>query len=123
MIDIAQRTETVIFIVSTKGNSLRPVQNVKDGTVADLDNKALLQLAAESGGTMFFVSNAFELDKAFEKIVKEISSQYILTYRPTNQRYDGKQRKIKVRLAGGKKNSAHTIRTKAKYRAVNRSLK
>lgn len=129
VIDIAQRTETVIFIVSTSGNSLRPIPNVKSGAVAKIgrvenaNDEFLLQLAAESGGSMFFVSNAFELDKAFAIISKEINSQYVFTYRPTNQKHDGKERKITVRLADRKKNNLYKIRAKTKYRAVNRSLK
>jgi Ca-activated chloride channel family protein len=123
VIDIAQRTETVIFIVSTNSSFLKATSNVKGRTDKDTDDKFLLQLADETGGTMFFVSDILELDKAVAKISKEIHSQYIFTYRPTNQRYDGKERKIKVRLTDEKKNKVYKIRTKTKYRAVKKSLK
>jgi Ca-activated chloride channel family protein len=123
VIDIAQRTETVIFIVSTNDRSLGTIQNVKAETVKDMDDEFLLQLTAETGGATFFASSTLELDKAFAGILKELHSQYTLTYRPSNQKYDRKERKIKVRLADGKKNKVYKIRTKTKYRAVKESLK
>ncbi len=122
-IDIAQRTETAIFIVSTNDNSLKSVNNVETATVKDASDEFLLQLTAETGGAAFFVNSTLEIEKAFAKIMQEIRSQYIFTYRPKNQRYNGKERKIKVRLADKKKNKEYKIRTKTKYRVLKAGLK
>lgn len=123
VIDIAQRTETVIFIVSTNNSNAGTIQNIKAGTVKVTDDKALLQLTAETGGTMYFVSDMLNLERRLAKILKEIYSQYIITYSPRNQKYDGKVRKIEVRFANRKQKKDYKIRTKTKYRAVKVSTK
>ena len=53
-IDIAQRTETTIFAISTKAGFLATVPGVEAGQVADKKDKDLLTLAEETGGARFF---------------------------------------------------------------------
>ena len=62
------------------------------------------------------------LERAFKKISEELTSQYIITYRPANQDYDGKKRKVEVRFKDSEKNDKYKIRTKDSYRAVRDSL-
>ena len=54
VIDIAQRTETTIFGISTKGGFLGSVPGVEAGTVKDKGDKMLTQLCEETGGEAFF---------------------------------------------------------------------
>ncbi|MGI8639036.1 MAG: VWA domain-containing protein [Pyrinomonadaceae bacterium] len=122
-IDIAQRTETTIFGISTKGGFLGTVPGVEAGTVKDKGDKNLTQLAEETGGEAFFTGDMLELEKAFTKISKELSSQYIITYRPANQNYDGRERKIEVRFTDKATEDKYKIRTKTSYRAVKDDLK
>lgn len=122
-IDMAQRTETVIFTVSTKGGFLGSVPGVEMGTPKDAGDKILDKLAAETGGQAFFTGDMKELENAFEKIGQELRSQYIITYRPANQEYDGKERKIEVRLTNEQKAKTFKIRTKTKYRAIKDGVK
>jgi hypothetical protein len=63
------------------------------------------------------------LERAFKKISQELRSQYILTYRPANQEYDGRKRKIEVRFKDKNKQDDYKIRTKDSYRAVRDSIK
>ena len=58
----------------------------------------LRQLAEETGGVAFVGQNDF--DKAFDRIVQENSSYYVLGYYSTNEKRDGKLRNITVRVAG-----------------------
>ena len=58
----------------------------------------LRQLAEETGGVAFVGRNNF--DAAFDRIVEENSSYYVLGYYSTNDRRDGKLRNITVRVAG-----------------------
>ena len=58
----------------------------------------LRQLAEETGGIASVGSNDF--DKAFDRIVQENSSYYVLGYYSTNDRRDGKLRNISVKVAG-----------------------
>lgn len=122
-IDIAQRTETTIFAISTKAGFLGSVPGVEAGTVKDKGDKYLTRLAEETGGEAFFTGDMLELERAFKKISEELRSQYIITYRPANQNYDGRERKIEVRFTDKTKTDKYKIRSKTSYRAIKDSLK
>jgi Ca-activated chloride channel family protein len=122
-IDIAQRTETTIFGISTKAGFLGTVPGVEAGTVKDKGDKFLTRLCEETGGQAFFTGDMLELERAFTRISQELRSQYIITYRPANQNYDGRERKIEVRFTDSSKTEKYKLRTKTSYRAVNDRLK
>ena len=122
-IDIAQRTETTIFGISTKAGFLGSVPGVEAGTVKDKGDKFLTQLCEDTGGEAFFTGDMIALERAFKKISEELQGQYIITYRPANQNYDGRERKIEVRFTDKEKTGKYKIRTKKSYRAVRDSLK
>lgn len=122
-IDIAQRTETTIFGISTKAGFLGTVPGVDAGTIKDKGDKFLTQLCEDTGGEVFFTGDMLALEKAFKKISDELRSQYLITYRPANQNYDGRTRKIEVRLTDKEKAAKYKIRTKTSYRAVRDNLK
>ncbi|MGQ0540454.1 MAG: VWA domain-containing protein [Blastocatellia bacterium] len=122
-IDIAQRTETTIFGISTKAGFLGSVPGVEAGTVKDRGDKDLTRLCEETGGQAFFTGDILELERAFNRISAELRSQYIITYRPANQNYDGRERKIEVRFTDKEKTDKYKIRTKTSYRAIRDSLK
>ncbi|MGI8788271.1 MAG: VWA domain-containing protein [Pyrinomonadaceae bacterium] len=122
-IDIAQRTETTIFGISTKAGFLGTVPGVDAGTVKDKGDKYLTQLCEETGGEAFFTGSMLDLEKAFTKVAEELRSQYIITYRPQNQNYDGKERKVEVRFTDKSKDNDYRIRAKKSYRAVKDSIR
>lgn len=122
-IDIAQRTETTIFAISTKAGFLGTVPGVEAGTVKDKGDKSLTQLAEQTGGQAFFTGDMINLERAFTKISQELRSQYIITYRPANQNYDGRTRKIEVKFTDNAKADKYKLRTKTEYRAIRDALK
>jgi VWFA-related protein len=122
-IDIAQRTETTIFGISTKAGFLGTVPGVEAGTIKDKGDKFLTQLCEETGGEVFFTGDILALERAFKKISEELKSQYLITYRPANQNLDGRTRKVEVRFANREKTGKYKIRTKTSYRAVRDTLK
>ncbi|HLM01745.1 MAG TPA: VWA domain-containing protein [Pyrinomonadaceae bacterium] len=122
-IDIAQRTETTIFAISTKAGFLGSVPGVEAGTVKDEGDKMLDRLCRETGGEAFYSGDMLALERALDKVAKEFRGQYIVTYRPANQETDGRKRKIEVRFADKEKAGDYKIRTKTEYRAVNDGLK
>lgn len=122
-IDIAQRTETTIFGISTKAGFLGTVPGVEAGTVKDKGDKLLTQLCEETGGEAFFTGDMIELERAFTRISQELRSQYLITYKPANQNYDGRERKIEVRLADKDNAKKYKVRTKSSYRQIRDSLK
>lgn len=115
-IDIAQRTETTIFVISTKAGLSGAVPGVEMGTVKDSADRNLVKLAEETGGMAFFTGDMLALERSFSKINKELRAQYLVTYKPTNDRYDGSFRRIEVKLTGGK--SGLKVRTKHGYKAI-----
>ncbi len=58
----------------------------------------LRQLAEETGGVAAVGTN--DMTKAFDRIVQENSSYYVVGYYPTNDKRDGKLRKISVKVNG-----------------------
>ncbi len=115
-IDIAQRTETTIFAISTKAGFLASVPGVEAGQVSSAVDRDLEKLCEETGGAAFFNGDMLALERSFNKIQKELRSQYIITYKPTNERYDGQFRRIDVKLTGGGNNLK--VRTKRGYTAI-----
>jgi len=120
-IDIAQRTETTIFAISTKGGFISTVPGVEAGQVKDAKDRALTTLAEETGGMAFFSGDMLTLERSFTRIAKELRAQYLVTYRPANDRYDGSFRKIEVKLAERGKDLK--VRTKHGYKAIADSVR
>jgi VWFA-related protein len=115
-IDIAQRTETTIFAISTKAGFLSTVPGVEAGQVSEKKDKDLQTLSEETGGMAFFTGDMLSLERSFTKISKELRAQYLVTYDPTNKTYDGTFRKIDVKLSDG--HGDLKVRTKRGYKAI-----
>ncbi len=54
------------------------------------------KLATETGGRAFFPESLSELPKIADEIVRDMRTQYVLSYNPTNKARDGSFRAIKV---------------------------
>lgn len=120
-IDIAQRTETTVFAISTKAGFVSTVPGVEAGQVKDKKDRELVTLAEETGGMAFFTGDMLSLERSFNRISKELRAQYLITYKPLNDRYDGSFRKIEVKLADGRKDLK--VRTKHGYKAIADSVR
>ena len=120
-IDIAQRTETTIFAISTKAGLSGAVPGVEAGTVKDRGDKGLERLCEETGGAAFFTGDMLALERSFTKIARELRSQYLITYKSTNNTYDGSYRRVEVKLTTEKSNLK--TRTKRGYKAVSDSVR
>ena len=115
-IDIAQRTETTLFAISTKAGLSGTVPGVESGQVLDKTDKELVRLSEETGGAAFFTGDMLALEKAFTRVAKELRTQYLITYKPANDHYDGSYRRVEVKLTNGRDNLK--LRTKKGYKAV-----
>jgi len=115
-IDIAQRTETTIFAISTKAGLSGTVPGVEAGQVSDKTDRELMRMSEETGGAAFFTGDMLALERAFTKVAKELRTQYLITYKPVNDRYDGSYRRVDVKLTNGHDNLK--LRTKKGYKAV-----
>ncbi|MBS1807745.1 MAG: VWA domain-containing protein [Acidobacteria bacterium] len=113
-INIALRSETVVFVISNKAAGFFGVQA---GQVDSDEDKNLKKLAEDTGGRAFFTGTTLELEKGFASVTKELRSQYIIAYSPSNDKFDGKFRQIEVKILGKKDLK---VRTRKGYQAVNR---
>jgi VWFA-related protein len=112
VVDISQRSETPVYVISTESGGIFGVQA---GLVDRKENKDLKRLAEETGGRAFFTADMNELKVRLAGIARELRSQYLIAYQPTNGDYDGKFRQVEVRLPNRKD---LRIRTKKGYTAV-----
>ena len=78
-----QRAETIIYAISTNWTPSRG-----EG------DKVLTQMAAETGGQVFFPPSVEEMSNSFHDIEEELRSQYALTYTPADFKDDGAFRPI-----------------------------
>ncbi len=115
-IEIAQRSETAVYVISTKSGGFFGVQA---GTVDRKEDKDLKRLAEDTGGRAFFTAEVIELEKSLTQITRELRNQYMIAYEPTNNNYDGKERRIEVKLPNHK---GLKVRTKTGYKAIPRNV-
>ena len=91
VLDLAKRSETAVYCVG-----------LRQGEIGRREFKeaefVLKQLANETGGRAYFVSDARELPKIYQAIWDELSSQYSIAYSSGNPKRDGAWRRIQVRL-------------------------
>ncbi len=59
----------------------------------------LNRLASETGGRAFFPNSIAELPQIANEIVRDLRTQYVIAYDPTNKAHDGGYRAIKVTVA------------------------
>lgn len=71
----------------------------------------LKRVAAETGGRAFFPAREFQLTEVHGLIADDVQLRYLLSYTPTNQRFDGTWRTIKVTTS----NPSHTVRVRPGY--------
>ena len=100
----AKRSDTAIYAIG-----------LRQGEIARREFKeaefVLKQLANETGGRAFFVTDARELAKIYQGIWDDLASQYALAYSSGNPKRDGAWRRIQVRLV----RPGATARTKQGY--------
>ena len=82
-IKMCQRAATIIYTISTNWTPSR-----------GRGDKVMEELAEATGGQVFFPPSVEEMSNSFHAIEQELRSQYALTYRPADFKYDGSFRPI-----------------------------
>ena len=59
----------------------------------------LSRIASETGGRVFYPQSVSELPQVANEIVRDLRTQYVISYDPTNKAHDGTCRSIKVHVA------------------------
>jgi Ca-activated chloride channel family protein len=101
---VARRAETSDAVLYILGHG----EALKSADLKELCER----LAEKSGGRAFFPRQAADLREAFDSILDEISSQYLLAYPPTAKAPDGKWHRIRVEVADGR----YAVRARRGYR-------
>jgi len=112
-ISAATRANVAFYTVDPRGLATLGDESIEVGSFPDdptlnigisslqndlrLSQDSLRVLADETGG--FAVVNTNDFPSAFDRLVRENSSYYVLGYYPTNDRRDGRFRKIEVKVA------------------------
>jgi VWFA-related protein len=79
---------------------------------ANQENLALLEQAVvDSGGREIRVPSPDRIEPAFQQVLDELRRQYVLGIQPSDRRYDGSWRPLRVRVEGGR----HEVRTRAGF--------
>jgi Ca-activated chloride channel homolog len=97
-IEAAQRTETTIYAISTKGGATFRVEGTE---FLNVDDRDLRKLCRDTGGEVFFPDDAEKLKRAFQLVADFLRNQYLIIYEPLGNA-DGKFHKIEVRIVGRK---------------------
>jgi len=75
--------------------------------------RQMQELAAASGGRLFSARSVQDLEPVYAKVAEELRSVYTLAYYPRNQNFDGRWRRIQVRV----RHPGVRLRTRAGYYA------
>ena len=123
LVTAATRANVSIYPVDARGLPTAPSRTIKPvPTLADEDRfssgwvqaeQSLHELADTTGGGALVHSNEFE--QAFDRIVEEASSYYLLGYTSSNTRRDRRFRRIEVRAT----RAGLKVRTRTGYAALN----
>jgi Ca-activated chloride channel homolog len=105
VMDLARRSETSIYPIGLMADESAQSKGFREATYA------LRQLASDTGGRVFFPTDAKGLAGIYGQIYDELSSQYTIGYTSKNTRRDGAWRRLVVRV--NRPNSA--ARTKQGY--------
>jgi Ca-activated chloride channel homolog len=92
--------------LSADGNLIR--KSPKEKAV-----KLINRLATETGGRAFFPTSLAELPAIADEITKDLRTQYVLGYYPTNKARDGSFRQIRVQIADAGKRDKRIALTRA----------
>lgn len=98
LFDFLRENDVQIYVIGftseldAEGGFIRKSSKDK---ATDLINK----LATETGGRAFFPASLAELPGVAQEITKDMRTQYVVGYYPTNSRRDGTVRQIKVQVA------------------------
>ena len=90
MMKLLKASEVTVYAIGALYNQPQEIQ---------FPQRALLaSIAEETGGMAFFPMGIKDLDKIYEQVIGEVRAQYTIGYVSTNEKTDGKWRKIKIKV-------------------------
>jgi Ca-activated chloride channel family protein len=107
LVRAAQQSEVLVYAIG-----LLSEEEKRDARRA---KRALDAITSATGGQAYYPKDASEVDSIADQVAREIRSQYVLAYSPTNPELDGSYRQIKVTV---KAPGNPTARTRSGYYAT-----
>jgi Ca-activated chloride channel family protein len=89
LLDLVKASDVTIYAIG--------VLDSRSATLRMEQQQVLRQIAEASGGQAFFPQSR-DLDKVYAQVVAEIRGQYTIGYLSTNERADGRWRKIDIKV-------------------------
>jgi Ca-activated chloride channel family protein len=71
----------------------------------------LSEIAEATGGTAFLTERVKDLDRIYEQVLGEVRAQYTIGYVSTNEKTDGKWRKVNIKIT---RDDAKSLRVRAR---------
>lgn len=103
--------DEAIARVQASGSAVYVIGIAGTAGISIKGQRLLKAIAAATGGRAFFPSRDEQLPEVNDRLVSDVSNQYLITYTPTNQQIDGTWRAISL-VAG---NPSYSVRTKPGY--------
>jgi VWFA-related protein len=94
-IEAAEKADVIVYSIIVSDPEF---YSVLGGTYHG--DSSVRKLARETGGRTIRVKSIEQIGQAFEQIARELRSQYLLGYSPSNFRHDGSFRRIHVKVRG-----------------------
>ena len=107
VLELTKDTDVTIYTISLRREEGRGSKHFSEA------EHVLKKLAEETGGQWFFPGHIDELASTYERIAKELKSQYNIGYVSNNSRRDGSWRRVVVQTASDRL----LVRTKLGYYA------
>ncbi len=105
----ALRSDVAVFVIGL-GREIHH-RSIIDGTSLE---EQLALLARRTGGNAYFPRRARELSGFYDRVADELKHQYSIYYSSSNQRRDGRWRRIAVSVPGEK----YTVKAREGYYAL-----
>lgn len=106
-----QRFQDLLRLARRMNVAINPVNPSGLSTGINWGNSYLRQMAEETGGLAIVNTNGIK--DGFRKITNDMSAYYLLGYYTSNTKWDGKLRKLRVKL----KSTGQTIRARYEYQS------
>lgn len=122
ILQLVASSEIPIYVVQKEagpGPAAARSNSLDDRQRETLASAFLSKLADDTGGRIFHVSRQAEIDDAFGEIASELKHQYTITYYPTDQKADGRYRRIRVVVS----RPGARVRSRSGYWAVEASVR
>ena len=91
LMDLLKASDVTIYVIGSLEG--RPP------SIRQQQRTTLLQIAEVTGGRAFFAVRKADLDKIYEDVLSEIRAQFTIGYISTNEKQDGKWRKVEIKAA------------------------